>query len=90
MASVKMSYTALPSPPRAINLSQGQFEGSVKEEELGASAIKRHTIDAILGLPRVGGFCMEDEDDCGELDDGEMGGKQKFGLDCDGECFKLS
>ena len=57
----------------------------MKEEELGQSQIKRHTIDAILGLPRLGGFCLEEEGESGELDLEEQRAKQKFHLERDGE-----
>ena len=80
-----MSYSSMmPSPPSLpVNLSSSKFDNTVKEEELCQSAIKRHTIDAILGLPRLGGLCGEEED-LGDLEE-EGGGKQKFGLDRDGE-----
>ena len=78
-----MSYSStLASPGRPINLTSGKFEPAVKEEELGSSAIKRHTIDAILGLPRLGGYCLEEED--AELEEEERS-KQKFLLDRDGK-----
>ena len=57
----------------------------MKEEELGQSQIKRHTIDAILGLPRLGGFCLEEDGEGGELDLEEQRAKQKFHLDRDGK-----
>ena len=62
----------------------------MKEEELGQSQIKRHTIDAILGLPRLGGFCLEEEEgESGELDLEEQRAKQKFHLDRDGKLPKV-
>jgi hypothetical protein len=91
-----MSYSTVAGPqglqgPQglAINLTSGNFEAAVKEEEELGSSIKRHTIDAILGLPRLGGFCADEDDEAAELEEEERAGKQKFGLDRDGE-FILS
>ena len=88
-----MSYSSsCPPPPLPINLSSSKYSsgGEVKEEELGQSQIKRHTIDAILGLPRLGGFCLEEEGESGELDLEEQRAKQKFHLDRDGKFPLLS
>ena len=82
-----MSYSSVqqnhPPPPLPINLSSSKYSGGAEvkeEEELGQSQIKRHTIDAILGLPR---FCVEEDSESGDLE-GQRG-KQKFHLERDGE-----
>ena len=80
-----MSYSSVqqncPPPPLPINLSSSKYSGGAEvKEELGQSQIKRHTIDAILGLPR---FCVEEDSESGDLE-GQRG-KQKFHLERDGE-----
>ena len=87
MSYSSVQHPSCPPPPLPINLSNSKYSsgGEVKEEELGQSQIKRHTIDAILGLPRLGGFCLEEEGESGELDLEEQRAKQKFHLERDGE-----
>ena len=77
-----MSFSSVSQAP--INLtSKLEMEIKSESEELespGMTAIKRHTIDAILGLPR---FCVEEDTESGDLE-GQRG-KQKFHLERDGE-----
>ena len=82
MSYSSVQHPSCPPPPLPINLSSSKYSsgGEVKEEELGQSQIKRHTIDAILGLPR---FCAEEDSESGDLE-GQRG-KQKFHLERDGE-----
>ena len=50
-----MSFTSV--SPAPINLtSKLEMEIKNESEEEAHSAIKRHTIDAILGLPRLAGY----------------------------------
>ena len=50
-----MSFTSV--SPAPINLtSKLEMEIKNESEEDAHTAIKRHTIDAILGLPRLAGF----------------------------------
>ena len=53
-----MSFTSV--SPAPINLtSKLEMEIKNESEEDAHTAIKRHTIDAILGLPRLAGFHEE-------------------------------
>ena len=65
-SSSAMSVTSVTSSPINLTSKLELPMTSIKteEEELTAggncnTAIKRHTIDAILGLPRLGGFTLE-------------------------------
>ena len=62
-----MSATVTTSPMNLTNKLEMPAMPSIKTEEEdisngcggGSTAIKRHTIDAILGLPRLGGFGLD-------------------------------
>ena len=108
--------SAAPVPAAApMNLSDLVTDNSVKREasELsdtedgisGHTAIKRHTIDAILGLPRLpNGFRhypgehlngqLRDNDLCGDgtsySESDDLAEKDKHNLDADGEWFDSS
>jgi len=101
MMSYSSAMSAVTTSP--INLTSKLDMSAIKTEEDdldvgGHTAIKRHTIDAILGLPRLGGFNPETMmDQRGMLDtsgrerasfsesEAEGGDKEKFIMDRDGE-----
>ena len=80
-----MSFTSV--SPAPINLtSKLEMEIKNESEEEAHSAIKRHTIDAILGLPRLAGY-HEDMMNRSSFSESEvdLAEKDKSGLEGDGE-----
>ena len=80
-----MSFSSLSQAP--INLTS-KLEMDIKsetEELEGHTAIKRHTIDAILGLPRLAGFHQVMNRTSFSESEADLADKEKSGLDGEGE-----
>ena len=83
-----MSFSSVSQAP--INLtSKLEMEIKSESEELespGMTAIKRHTIDAILGLPRLAGFHQAMSRSSFSESEAELADKDKTGgLEAEGE-----
>ena len=80
-----MSFTSV--SPAPINLtSKLEMEIKNESEEEAHSAIKRHTIDAILGLPRLAGFHQAMNRSSFSESEAELADKDKTGgLEAEGE-----
>ena len=106
MMSYSSAMSAVTTSP--INLTSKLDMSNIKTEEDdlavgGHTAIKRHTIDAILGLPRLAGFHPDGTmvDQRGLLDtsgrerasfsesEAEGGDKEKFLMDREGELYSF-
>ena len=78
-----MSFSSVSQAP--VNLtSKLEMEIKSEAEELetaGMTAIKRHTIDAILGLPRLTGFHQAITRNSFSESEAELGDKEKGGLE---------
>ena len=78
-----MSFSSVSQAP--INLtSKLEMEIKSETEELetaGMTAIKRHTIDAILGLPRLAGFHQAMNRNSFSESEADLGDKEKVGLE---------
>lgn len=92
--SSAMSAVTASSPINLTNISSIKTE-SETEEINGHTAIKRHTIDAILGLPRLGGYHPDLGLEASHLhnlnrssfseSEAELTDKEKHSLDVDGK-----
>ena len=79
-----MSFTSV--SPAPINLtSKLEMEIKNETEEDAHSAIKRHTIDAILGLPRLAGYHEDMMNRSSFSESEDLAEKDKSGLEGDGE-----
>ena len=75
-----MSFTSV--SPAPINLtSKLEMEIKNESEEDAPTAIKRHTIDAILGLPRLAGFHQAMNRNSFSESEADLGDKEKVGLE---------
>ena len=85
-----MSFSSVSQAP--INLtSKLEMDIKSESEELeGHTSIKRHTIDAILGLPRLAGYHEMMNRGSFSESEAELGDKDKSGLDTEGELKYLS